>query len=174
VEAESELVAGFNIEYSGLKFGMFYVADFLHAFTTALLFATLFLGGWRGPGAEQYPMLGFIYYFLKTFAVYFLTVLIRVSFPRFRIDQMMDINWKLLTPLSLITLILVSLVNKALEGNTLVRVSALLVLNIIIFVVTGYVLDKITSRKKRMVVSGPRPVARYEAPIPAQETEAGS
>jgi NADH-quinone oxidoreductase subunit H len=173
VEAESELVAGFNIEYSGLKFGMFYVADFLHAFTTALLFATLFLGGWRGPYAEQYPLLGFFYYFIKTFIVYFLTVLIRVSFPRFRIDQMMDINWKLLTPLSLVTLILVSLANKMLAGGTVLRVGVMLGLNVVILVVTGMILDKVTSRKPRPVVSEPRPVARYEVPKPVPETEAG-
>ena len=53
VEADSELVAGYNIEYSGLKFGFFFVADFLHAFTSALVFATVFLGGWQGPGAEH-------------------------------------------------------------------------------------------------------------------------
>ena len=97
-EAESELVAGFNIEYSGLKFGMFYVADFLHAFTISLLFAVLFLGGWHGPYAEQYPLLGLVYFMLKAGIVYFIGVWMRASFPRFRIDQMMAISWKLLTP----------------------------------------------------------------------------
>ncbi|MEW6651257.1 MAG: NADH-quinone oxidoreductase subunit NuoH, partial [Chloroflexota bacterium] len=92
IEAESELVAGYNIEYSGLKFGMFYVAEFLHAFTMALIFTTIFLGGWRGPGAEQIPILGFFYLMLKTFAVYFITILFRATLPRFRIDQMMDLN----------------------------------------------------------------------------------
>ncbi len=61
MEAESELVAGFNVEYSGLKFGMFYVAEFLHAFTNSVLFSVLFLGGWQGPGADVYPWLGFLY-----------------------------------------------------------------------------------------------------------------
>ena len=97
-EAESELVAGFNLEYSGLKFGMFYVADFLHAFTISLLFAVLFLGGWHGPFAEQYPMLGLLWFLLKAGVVYFLGVWMRVSFPRFRIDQMMAISWKMLNP----------------------------------------------------------------------------
>ena len=71
VEAESEIVAGFNIEYSGLKFGMFFVAEFLHAFTISLLFTTLFLGGWRGPFTDQVPLLGFVYLVIKTFIVYF-------------------------------------------------------------------------------------------------------
>ncbi|OGO61919.1 MAG: hypothetical protein A2032_04645, partial [Chloroflexi bacterium RBG_19FT_COMBO_49_13] len=97
LEAESELVAGFQTEYSGLKFGMFYVGEFLHAFTISALSATLFLGGWRGPWAELYPVLGLVYFFLKTFAVYFFVVLIRISMPRLRIDQMLNFNWKFLT-----------------------------------------------------------------------------
>jgi NADH-quinone oxidoreductase subunit H len=65
LEAESELVAGYQTEYSGLKFGMFYVGEFLHAFTISALTATLFLGGWRGPWAEQLPILGVAWFFIK-------------------------------------------------------------------------------------------------------------
>ena len=137
VEAESEIVAGFNIEYSGLKFGMFYVGEFLHAFTISLLFATLFLGGWRGPGAEQIPVLGFVYYFIKTMVVYFVVILFRGSLPRFRIDQMMDLNWKLFTPLSLMVVVLTAIVDKLLSGNTiLVRSLGLFATNLVI----GYLL----------------------------------
>src|SRR5450830_1480434 len=89
MEAESEIVAGFNVEYSGLKFGFFFVGDFLHAFTIALLFSVLFLGGWRGPGADQIPLLGFVYMMIKTTVMYFIGLLVRFSLPRFRIDQMM-------------------------------------------------------------------------------------
>ncbi len=110
IEAESELVAGYNIEYSGLKFGMFFVAEFLHAFTVSLIFATVFLGGWRGPGAEEIPVLGFVYLMVKTFVVYFVTVLFRGTLPRFRIDQMMNLNWKVLTPLSLALIIAMAIV----------------------------------------------------------------
>ncbi|MFN7037495.1 MAG: complex I subunit 1/NuoH family protein, partial [Bellilinea sp.] len=81
IEAESELVAGYNIEYSGLKFGMFFVAEFLHAFTVSLIFATVFLGGWQGPGAEEIPVLGFVYLMVKTFVVYFVTILFRGTLP---------------------------------------------------------------------------------------------
>ncbi len=110
IEAESELVAGYNIEYSGLKFGMFFVAEFLHAFTVSLIFATVFLGGWQGPGAEEIPVLGFVYLMVKTFVVYFVTVLFRGTLPRFRIDQMMNLNWKVLTPLSLALIIAMAIV----------------------------------------------------------------
>jgi NADH-quinone oxidoreductase subunit H len=116
VEAESEIVAGYNIEYSGLKFGMFYVAEFLHAFTVSLIFATVFLGGWRGPSAEQMPILGFLYYAVKVAIVYFIFILLRGSLPRFRIDQMMDLNWKLLTPLSIAVLAVSAVVDKLLQS----------------------------------------------------------
>jgi len=117
VEAESEIVAGFNIEYGGLKFGMFYVAEFLHAFTAALVFVTLFMGGWQGPGVEQFPLLGGFYLLAKTFLVHFVLVLFRGSLPRFRIDQMMDLNWKLLTPVALVLLIAVAITDKLLQNS---------------------------------------------------------
>jgi NADH-quinone oxidoreductase subunit H len=142
VEAESELVAGFNIEYSGLKFGMFYVGDFLHAFTISLLFAALFLGGWRGPWAEQIPILGFVYFFIKSSLIYFMVILLRASMPRFRIDQLMDYNWKVLTPLSLTVVASTALVDKLLPANIMwVRICGLLLLNLIIFIAMDRLLD---------------------------------
>jgi len=128
-EAESELVAGFNIEYSGLKFGMFYVADFLRAFTSALIFSTIFLGGWRGPGVETFPVLGGLYLALKSIGIWFLGIWIRGSFPRYRIDQMMNINWKFLTPVSLLLFMLIILFGKMLEsyGQNIQYLSILLI-----------------------------------------------
>ncbi len=172
MEAESELVAGFNVEYSGLKFGMYYVADFLHAFTVSLLFATLFLGGWRGPGAAQYPILGFGYYLLKTSLVYFLIILIRGSLPRFRIDHMMYLNWKLLTPLSLAVIISTALVGKLVQNaNPALRIGSLLATNLVLLWITNRLLQLYTMRKKRRVVAPvPRPVARAEAVSSRPET----
>jgi NADH-quinone oxidoreductase subunit H len=112
LEAESEIVAGFHIEYSGLKFGMFFVAEFLHAFTISALTATLFLGGWQGPWAAQYPFLGLIYFLIKTSIVYFVVIWIRGSFPRIRIDQMNSLNWKLITPVALLGLVATSVAEK--------------------------------------------------------------
>jgi NADH-quinone oxidoreductase subunit H len=158
VEAESEIVAGFNTEYSGLKFGMFFVAEFLHAFTISLLFATLFLGGWRGPFAEQIPLLGFVYLVIKTFIVYFVVILFRGSLPRFRIDQMMDLNWKVLTPLALVALLLTALIANPLAGNPFLQAVVLFVVNIgALVIIMGWVERK--SSRKRPIVGKPRPLA---------------
>lgn len=113
LEAESEIVAGFHIEYSGMKFGMFFVAEFLHAFTVGALTAVLFLGGWRGPGAEQVPILGVGYFMLKAFAGYFVVILMRSALPRIRIDHMLDLNWKFLVPVALAVIVFTVLGDKA-------------------------------------------------------------
>ncbi len=118
LEAESEIVAGFHIEYSGMLFATFYVGDFLHAFTIGMLGAVLFLGGWRGPGAEAYPLLGLIYLWIKAFVVYFIGVWVRGTLPRLRIDQMMNFCWKFLTPLALILLVEAAVVDRLLLGFT--------------------------------------------------------
>jgi len=116
LEAESELVAGFHIEYSGMAFGWFYVGEFLHVWTVSALLGTLFLGGWRGPGAETIPILGVLYFYIKTFICYFIITWIRLSLPRIRIDHMLAFNWKFLTPISLILLITTAILDKIL-GN---------------------------------------------------------
>lgn len=105
IEAESELVAGFMIEYSGMAFAMFYLAEFLHAFLVAMIFAVLFLGGWQGPFAEELPVLGIGYLIAKTFLVYFIMLWVRMTLPRFRIDHLMAFNWKFLVPVSVVHLL---------------------------------------------------------------------
>jgi NADH-quinone oxidoreductase subunit H len=112
LEADSEIVAGYNIEYSGLKFGMFFVAEFLHAFTISALTATLFLGGWSGPWVDLYPVLGMLYFIIKTSIVYFVVIWIRGSFPRIRIDQMNALNWKFITPVALFGLVFTAVAEK--------------------------------------------------------------
>ncbi len=109
IEAESELVAGYNIEYSGMKFGLFMANEFMHAFTANLLFAVIFLGGWSGPFAEEVPFLGFLYLIGKTALVYIFSLILRATVPRVRIDQMMAFNWKFLVPLSIVNLLLIAL-----------------------------------------------------------------
>ena len=169
LEAESELVAGYQTEYSGLKFGMFYVGEFLHAFTISALTATLFFGGWRGPWAEQIPILGVAWFFIKAFIVYFVVVLIRISMPRLRIDQMLNFNWKFLTPLALVLLVVTAVVDKSfylfIPGLNIVdvmipwiRAGVHLLANVIIILVTVQIL-KTHQIKGILVVGKPRPVA---------------
>jgi NADH-quinone oxidoreductase subunit H len=166
LEADSELVSGFNIEYSGLKFGFFYVGDFLHGFTTALLFTTLFLGGWRGPGVAMFPILGVLWFVLKSSLVFFLSVLIRGSMPRFRIDHVLALNWKVFTPLSLAVVAFTAIVDKVVTSSTgvvWVRAAALLVVNVVLLVATERLMKVFTSRNPRPVVApDTRPVARPE------------
>jgi NADH-quinone oxidoreductase subunit H len=136
LEAESEIVAGFHIEYSGLKFGMFFVGEFLHAFTISALTATLFLGGWRGPWAELYPLLGLFYFFIKTSIIYFVVIWIRGSFPRIRIDHMNNLNWKLITPLAMASLIFTAIAEKVATEYGINRLGIHVGANIFLFMIT--------------------------------------
>jgi NADH-quinone oxidoreductase subunit H len=151
-EAESEIVAGFNIEYSGLKFGMFYVGEFLHAFTASMVYTVLFLGGWQGPGAVEIPILGFFYFGIKTMIVYFVFILFRGSLPRFRIDQMMALNWKILTPIALVILSLTAIIEKLFEFATpLVRNLALIGVNILVVAIVVLVSRKpLVNRREKI------------------------
>ncbi len=135
LEAESEIVAGFHIEYSGLKFGMFFVAEFLHAFTISALFATLFLGGWQGPYAETYPVLGLVYFLIKTSLVYFVVIWIRGTFPRFRIDQINSLNWKMITPIALGAVIFAAITEKLVQETGLNQFLAHATANVILIVI---------------------------------------
>lgn len=168
-EAESEIVAGYNIEYSGLKFGMFYVAEFLHAFTVSLLFSVFFLGGWRGPWAEQFPLLGFVYLAIKTFIVYFLFILFRGSLPRFRIDQMMDLNWKLLTPLSLALVVATALAGQLVpQDATLLRLVVMLAANLLVGAITLQLMRN-AGRSRRRSIVGPKPYLSNQESNPTLE-----
>lgn len=115
IEAESELVAGFNIEYSGMKFGMFFAAEFLHVFTNGILMALLFFGGWMGPLYYESPLIAFAWLGFKGAIIYLTTLWLRNTVPRLRIDQIMAFNWKFLVPLSIVNLILLSAALKILQ-----------------------------------------------------------
>ena len=108
LEAESELVAGFNIEYSGMKFAMFFAGEFMHVFTNGVLMAVLFTGAWIGPGAMEAPLLAVGYLLAKAGFWYILSLWVRNSLPRLRIDQLMNFNWRFLVPLSILNLLVVA------------------------------------------------------------------
>src|SRR5438132_4571059 len=98
-EAEAELVAGFHTEYSSMKFGLFFLGEFANVITICSIAVTLFLGGWNGPWLPD--SLKFIWFFAKLAALVFGFMWLRWTFPRFRYDQLMDLGWKVLLPLSL-------------------------------------------------------------------------
>ncbi len=118
LEAESELIAGFHIEYSGMKFAMFFLAQFINTFFLGATAVMLFLGGYQGPFVDQVPLLGVVYFVIKGFAVFVFTSWIRGTFPRIRVDQMMAFAWKVLVPLVL-GLILWEMIALKLPGATL-------------------------------------------------------
>jgi NADH-quinone oxidoreductase subunit H len=167
-EAESEIVAGFHIEYTGMKFGLFYAGELLHALTVSALFSTLFLGGWRGPFTDQIPILGVVYLFVKAFFIYWVIMWIKYSFPRLRIDQMLGFSWKFLTPLSLVLVIAAAILDKVLrttgtEPITLYYVLLQFGMNLIIAVSTIAILRSY-ARLERKRVGGDRPVATATEP----------
>lgn len=100
-EAESEIIAGYHTEYSGIKFALIFAAESGGMLVVSAIIATLFLGGWAGPWSTY---LGWLWFLLKTLLVVGLFIWIRATYPRLRIDQIMAFSWKLLLPLSLINL----------------------------------------------------------------------
>ena len=102
LEAESELVAGFRVEYSGMKFAIIQLAEYAHVLGTSFLGALLFLGAWAGPGPVW---LGPVWFLLKALAVFLLLTWVRWSFVRIRVDQILRVSWKLMLPASLLLLL---------------------------------------------------------------------
>lgn len=104
-EAESELVAGYHVEYTGFRFAFFMLAEYVYVFAMGSLCATLFLGGWSGPFLP-----GWLWFAIKVFAFIFFQFWLRATMPRFRLDQMMTFSWKVLLPLSLANLVITAVV----------------------------------------------------------------
>lgn len=104
-EAESELVAGFHTEYSGMKFSMFFLAEYTNMFVVAVIATTLFLGGWQGPFLP-----GIAWFLIKAYFLILLMMWIRWTFPRLRVDQLMGFAWKFLIPLAFLNILVTALV----------------------------------------------------------------
>jgi NADH-quinone oxidoreductase subunit H len=124
-EAESEIVAGFHIEYTGMKFGLFYAGELLHAFTFGGFIAVLFFGGYGGFfGLEKIgifswlnnPFVQAVVFLAKAMFGYWVIMWIKYSMPRIRIDHLLAFNWKFLTPLALVVLVNTAVLSKVLTG----------------------------------------------------------
>jgi NADH-quinone oxidoreductase subunit H len=154
LEAESEIVAGYNIEYSSMAFGMFFVGDFLHGFTLSALTVTLFFGGWLGPFVDQYSWLGLLYFGLKTTVVYFVVIWIRGTLPRLRIDQVNAFNWKFLVPLALAVVVVTAVADKLAAALVWDRTLALVVANGLLMLGTMIALQLYARSARRKVERG--------------------
>jgi NADH-quinone oxidoreductase subunit H len=106
-EAETELVAGYHTEYSGIKFAMFFLAEYMHTITISAVGVTIFLGGWHGPQFHflrwLWPLLWFL---VKLYAVLYALIWVRATLPRFRYDRLMNFGWKVLIPLGLLWILI--------------------------------------------------------------------
>jgi NADH-quinone oxidoreductase subunit H len=170
LEAESEIVAGYHVEYSGMKFAMFFLAEFLGALFMSALFSTVFLGGWNIPiinliislfGGQPIDLaamgiagtlIGLLVFLTKTFLIYFVFLWIRATWPRVRVDQILSLNWKTLVPVSLVLILVVAILDKMIpEGtNELVRAGILLASNVLIAFVALEVLRR-NARRQRQI-----------------------
>ena len=136
MEADSEIVAGFHTEYSGMKFAMFYLVEYAEAVAISAIIATLFLGGWRGPILP--PWLWFV---VKVIIVFFAMVWTRTTLPRIRIDQLMAFAWKFLFPMSLFNLFITAL--QVLAGWPTELVWAMIIVNFAVMAILVLVWSKL-------------------------------
>ena len=154
-EAESEIIAGYHTEYSGVRFALIQAAEFGGVGVVAAISAVLFLGGWSGPWSEY---LGWLWFLLKTGVVVFLFIWFRATYPRLRIDQIMAFSWKFLLPLSMINLAAVTLEVFFLRGDdgslTTADLGVMAAINVVVTVVSVMVFgnsirDRVTFRTRQ-------------------------
>jgi NADH-quinone oxidoreductase subunit H len=162
-EGESELVAGYNTEYSGMKFGMFYAGELLHAFTFGGFWAILFFGGYRFLGLEQVSaFLAIAVIVFKAFLGYWIIMWVKYTLMRIRIDHMLSFNWKFLTPVAFVLLMVVALMNALFASSpTWLYVLVMFLSNVAV----GWIALEIArsySRKERERVEGARQVLEVQ------------
>ena len=169
-EAESEIIAGYHIEYSGMKFGLFYAVELVNVMAVSAIIAALFLGGWWTFGLNEFVP-GWLLFIAKVYAVYFIFIWFRGTLPRFRIDQLMAFAWKFLLPLSLVNVLLV-----AVEVTiwTEYEISAGIVLPIfavVNFVLAGVLIAggvRVMTRNYERFPRRARLVSEIDVPLPTQ------
>jgi NADH-quinone oxidoreductase subunit H len=159
LEAESEIIAGFHVEYSGMKFAFFFIGEYMHLFVAAGIGTTLFLGGWRGPGASEASILGvflgFVYFLVKTVLLVFVMMWMRGTLPRIRIDHLLDFGWKFLVPAGLLTLVTVALVLKLpFLSSPVLKWVGMLVANIVVAVVSLTAVSLAARRSRSAALRG--------------------
>jgi len=154
-EAESELISGYNIEYSGMKFGMFYAGELLHAFTFGGFWAILFFGGYRFFGLEQVSaFLAIAILFFKAFIGYWIIMWVKYTLLRIRIDHMLAFNWKFLTPVAFVLLMTTALMNALLaDASSWLYIGGMFLSNVLVAWISLEV-ARSASRRERERVEG--------------------
>ena len=171
-EAESEIVAGFHIEYSGMKFGLFYAVELVNTVAVSAIIASLFFGGWWTYGLEEF-IPGWILFIGKIYSIYFIFIWFRGTLPRFRVDQLMAFAWKVLLPLALINAMMVAL---EIFIWTEYEISAGIVLPIfavVNFALAGVLIvgfGRVMSRTMERFPKLPRLVKDIDVPLPEPST----
>jgi len=156
-EGESELVSGYNVEYSGMKFGMFYAGELLHAFTFGGFWAIMFFGGFRFFGLEQVsPFLAIAILVFKAFIGYWIIMWVRYTLLRIRIDHMLTFNWKFLTPVAFALIVVTAFMNALLSGtSSWLYISGMFLSNVLVAWIALEIVRSY-SRKEREKVEGPK------------------
>ena len=192
LEADSEIVAGFHIEYSGMKFGMFFLAEFISTLFMSGLFATIYLGGWNIPlvnlvlsafGGQPIDLtamgiagtlIGLTVFFAKMFLVYMVFIWIRGTWPRVRVDQILNFNWKLLVPITLVLILTVAVLDKLIPDGTneLVRGSLHLASNILIAFIALEALRRTSRRRQRLQAAEQSPGIEESSDLVPEVSEA--
>lgn len=155
-EGESEIVSGYHIEYSGMKFGLFYAGELLHAFTFGGFLSILFFGGWHGPFATEFPLLGVLYFVIKAMIGYWIIMWVKYTVPRIRIDHMLMFNWKFLTPVAFALLIVTAVVHPLLlNAGTIVYIIGMFSVNVIL----GWVVIEVLRSKSKKEQAATEPIS---------------
>jgi len=176
-EAEQELTAGYHTEYSGMKFALFFMAEYIKMIGVSAIFATLFLGGWRGPFAEQIPLLGLVYFLIKVGASVIFMIWLRSTHPRLRYDRLMALGWKVLLPVALANVIVTA---AALIDLTLLAIVVGVLVVILAVILFGYGRRQMAAKRRRPTPLIPLPereggaTAQTYPPTPLPEREGGA
>lgn len=167
-EAESEIVAGFHIEYSGMRFGLFYAVELVNAMAVSAVIAALFLGGWWTYGVNEL-IPGWLLFIGKIYAVYFVLIWFRGTLPRFRIDQLMGFAWKFLLPLSLVNVLVTALEVLIWTEYGISAGIVLPVFAVVNFAMAGLLIagwGRVMMRQYERLPRRPRMVSEIDVPLP--------
>jgi NADH-quinone oxidoreductase subunit H len=171
-EAESEIIAGYHIEYSGMKFGLFYAVELVNSMAVAGLLAALFFGGWWTFGLDKWVP-GWMLFIGKLYALYFVLIWLRGTLPRFRIDQLMAFAWKFLIPLALVNIFLGAFEVLIWEEYALSAGVVLPIFGVVNFALAGvllYTFIRVMTRDYERLPKRPRLVPDIDVPLPAART----